>query len=234
MSAMWTELLGLQQRDQGTVSGSGGNGSRALALRQSFAARRACRQRTECSPSQRTEMPNLASQMRIAFSSMASNTGSRSPGELLMTLQHLRGRGLLLQRFGEIVGALAQLVEQPRVLDGDDGLGGEVLHQLDLLVGERPHLLAIDSDRADQVASSLSIGTASNGLARRQASSTGAGPDLCAAVVGDVDHLSCLRQRDPRPCPGVGTKRLALPLQLDVSSAGSVAHARRCGTHLPS
>ncbi len=32
---------------------------------------------------------------------------------------------------------LAQLVEQPRVLDGDDGLRGEVLHQLDLLVGER-------------------------------------------------------------------------------------------------
>ena len=30
----------------------------------------------------------------------------------------------------------AQLVEQPRVLDGDDGLSGEVLHQLDLLVGE--------------------------------------------------------------------------------------------------
>ena len=42
-------------------------------------------------------------------------------------LQHLRGRGLLLQRLGQIVGALAQLVEQPRVLDGDDGLGGEVL-----------------------------------------------------------------------------------------------------------
>ena len=51
-------------------------------------------------------------------------------------LQHLGGRGLLLQRLAEIVGALAQLVEQPRVLDGDDGLGGEVLHQLDLLVGE--------------------------------------------------------------------------------------------------
>ena len=55
------------------------------------------------------------------------NTGSSSPGELEMTLQHLRGRGLLLQRLGEIVGALAQLVEQPRVLDGDDGLRGEVL-----------------------------------------------------------------------------------------------------------
>ena len=68
-----------------------------------------------------------------------------------MTLQHLGGRGLLLQRLGQIVGALAQLVEQPRVLDGDHGLGGEVLHQLDLLVVERPHLLAIDGDRADNL-----------------------------------------------------------------------------------
>src|SRR6516162_7556476 len=41
--------------------------------------------------------------------------------------KHFRGRGLLLQRFREIVGALAQLVEQPRVLDGDDRLRGEVL-----------------------------------------------------------------------------------------------------------
>ena len=35
-------------------------------------------------------------------------------------LEHVGGGGLLLQRF-------AQLVEQPRVLDGDDGLRGEVL-----------------------------------------------------------------------------------------------------------
>ena len=34
-----------------------------------------------------------------------------------------------------------QLVEQPRVLDRDDRLVGEVLDQLDLLVGERPHVL---------------------------------------------------------------------------------------------
>ena len=58
--------------------------------------------------------------------------------------QHVRRRRLLLQR-------LAQFVEQPRVLDGDDGLGGEVLHQLDLLVGERPHLLAIDADDANEL-----------------------------------------------------------------------------------
>ena len=43
-----------------------------------------------------------------------------------------------------------QLAEQPRVLDGDDGLGGEVLHQLDLLVRERSYLLAVDDDGTDQ------------------------------------------------------------------------------------
>ena len=47
---------------------------------------------------------------------------------------------------------LAQLVEQPRVLDGDDGLRGEVLHQLDLLFGERTDRLAVDADRANQLA----------------------------------------------------------------------------------
>ena len=35
----------------------------------------------------RAEVPNLASQMRVAFCSMAWNTGSRSPGELEMTLR---------------------------------------------------------------------------------------------------------------------------------------------------
>ena len=49
-------------------------------------------------------------------------------------LEHVGGGGLLLQRF-------AQLVEQPRVLDGDDGLGSEVLYQSYLFIGERPNLL---------------------------------------------------------------------------------------------
>ena len=43
-----------------------------------------------------------------------------------MTLQHLGRRRLLLQRLGEIGRALAQFVEQPRVLNGDDGLGGKI------------------------------------------------------------------------------------------------------------
>ena len=60
----------------------------------------------------------------------------------------------------EIVGALPQLVEQPRVLDRDDGLGGEVRDQFDLLVGERPHeRRAIITNDADQLVS-LSNGDA--------------------------------------------------------------------------
>ena len=60
--------------------------------------------------------------MRTAFSSMVANTGSTSPGELDDNLKHFRGRCLLLQRLRQVCGALTQLIEQPRVLDGDDGL----------------------------------------------------------------------------------------------------------------
>ena len=56
-------------------------------------------------------------------------------------LADLAERAQLADRLREIVGARAHLVEQARVLDGDDGLVGEVRHQLDLLVGEGPHLL---------------------------------------------------------------------------------------------
>ena len=38
--------------------------------------------RAKASPSRRDMTPNLASQMRVAFSSMAWNTGSSSPGDL--------------------------------------------------------------------------------------------------------------------------------------------------------
>src|SRR5262249_28746356 len=55
-------------------------------------------------------------------------------------LENLRRRGLLLERF-------AQLVEQTCILDGDDGLGSKVLHQLDLFLREGADLLAVDGDR---------------------------------------------------------------------------------------
>ena len=59
-------------------------------------------------------------------------------------LEHVRGRSLLLQR-------LPQLVKQTCVFDGDDGLGGEVRQQFNLLVIERPNLLAEDSRGSDDL-----------------------------------------------------------------------------------
>ena len=74
-------------------------------------------------------------QSLIAFSSIASNTGTRSPGEQFIDLQYLGGRGLLLQ-------GLARLGQEPRVLHRDHRLRREVLQQRDLLFGKRPYFLA--------------------------------------------------------------------------------------------
>src|SRR5262245_26609348 len=41
--------------------------------------------------------------------------------------------------------------QEARIFDGDDGLGGEVLDQLDLLFGKWSHLLAIDGNRTDHL-----------------------------------------------------------------------------------
>ena len=54
--------------------------------------------------------------------------------------------------------ALPQFIEQPRVLDGDDGLSGEVLHQLDLLFGKGTNFLAVTVN-APISSFSFSIGT---------------------------------------------------------------------------
>ena len=52
---------------------------------------------------------------------------SNSPGEVLMTCSTSDVAVCCSNDSHEIVGALSQFVEQPRVLDGDDGLGGEIL-----------------------------------------------------------------------------------------------------------
>jgi hypothetical protein len=51
----------------------------------------------------------------------------------------------------QLLGSLSQLVQQSRILDGDDCLRSKILHQRDLLVGEEANLLAKDSDRADHL-----------------------------------------------------------------------------------
>ena len=64
-------------------------------------------------------------------------------------LEHVGGRGLLLQGF-------TQFVEQSRVLDCDDGLVGEARDQCDLLVGKGTNLLTVNEPISS---SSFSIGT---------------------------------------------------------------------------
>src|SRR5262249_29379549 len=51
---------------------------------------------------------------------------------------------LLLQRF-------PRFGEQAGVLDGNDSLPGEIADQLDLLIGERANLLAVNDEGADQL-----------------------------------------------------------------------------------
>ena len=78
-----------------------------------------------------------------ALSSIASNTGARLPGEALITCN--------TSAVAVCCSSASRVsVNQPRVLHRDHRLSGEVLQQRDLLVGERPHLLAEDRDDAEQ------------------------------------------------------------------------------------
>ena len=55
----------------------------------------------------------------------------------------------MLERFGEIIGALTQLVQQSRVLDGDNRLASEILNKGDLFVSKRTNLLAVQRERTE-------------------------------------------------------------------------------------
>ena len=70
-------------------------------------------------------------------------------GRAADNLEHLRRGRLLVQRFGQLPRALLLRLEQSRVLNGDDGLVGEGLDQLDLLLGERPYGSAMQDKHAD-------------------------------------------------------------------------------------
>src|SRR6516162_7100247 len=72
-------------------------------------------------------------------------------GRAADNLKHFGGSSLLLQCFRKVRGALPQFVEQPRILDSDDGLSGEVLKQFDLLLTKWSDFLPKDGNRADQV-----------------------------------------------------------------------------------
>ena len=66
-------------------------------------------------------------------------------------LEHRDAIAHVLEGDAQFFLALADFVQQPRVLHRDYRLGGEVLQQRDLLVGEGSNLiLSINSDRAEK------------------------------------------------------------------------------------
>src|SRR6185436_12735954 len=112
------------------------------------------------------------------------------------------GRGLLLQRFGEVIGALTQLVEQPRVLDRDHRLGGEVRHQVNLLASKRPYFLLIDADGSDQ-SSFLEHGHDDKGtdagqLDPRDHECVAPGVSCFRFEIGDLNRLHCFDETSKR------------------------------------
>ncbi len=76
--------------------------------------------------------------------------GGEVGGRTVDDLQHLRGRGLLLQRLAEVAVAALQFAEQSGVLDGDSRLVGKSLEELDLGGSERLDRAPTASDDPDR------------------------------------------------------------------------------------
>jgi hypothetical protein len=84
--------------------------------------------------------------------------GLQLGGRAANDVEDFAGGGLVFERFRELpcaFGELARprlhLVEQPRILDGNHGLVGEGLEEVDLPIRERPRLPAHDANHSDGV-----------------------------------------------------------------------------------
>ena len=98
-----------------------------------------------------------------------------------MNSQHVRGGGLLLQRF-------AQLVEQPDIFYGDHGLIGEGRHQLDLFRRKWVRHALADEDHPYHV-SFAQQWRADRGAVARHLLCLAPGIIGISKYVGDVNHL---------------------------------------------
>ena len=101
------------------------------------------------SPSYRLKVPNLAPQSRVAFANIASKTASSSPGEREMTLKTSEVAVCCSSASVSSRVRACYLLEQAGVLDGDDGLVGESLQQLNLFACERSRALLVQGDEAN-------------------------------------------------------------------------------------
>src|SRR6516162_5424530 len=99
-------------------------------------------------------------------------------------VQDVRAAGLIGESLSEIARLGLYFVEQPHVLDRDDGLVREGLQQLNLLFGKRLNLLSVDQDRANQRIV-LEHGN-SNDRARATVSGSGAPYGFSGVVGGEA------------------------------------------------
>src|SRR5262249_38139777 len=111
-------------------------------------------------------------------------------------------RRLLLEGLGQLAVPRLQLLEQPDVLDGDDGLVGERLQQADLCIGEDTGLPPADSDRPD-------------GLAPAKHRDRYEAPITTLPREGPVGRRVRVRQVDDRPLPdGLTRRKRSVPGQV--------------------
>ena len=133
---------------------------------------------------------------------MVSKTGCNSPGDA-NDFEHFRGRRLLFQRFGQLGAAMLLGFEQPRVLDRDNGLVGEIFNKPMCLSAKRPTSLRVITI-APIGAPSRSIGTAED-----------TAPLTChgdfARVVPVAQHILNLRDLAREDHPARGLVRLRGP-----------------------
>ena len=143
----------------------------------------------------RKATPKAASHSRIAFSSIASNTGARSPGEELMTCNT------------SAVAVCCSKASRVSVMSRAFSIAitawsAKVRHQLDLPLGERLDPLAGEPDDADRLASSRNSGTPSIVRISPSARRFGRAASSGSEAVGDLDGLALSTARPiivPRP-----------------------------------
>ena len=95
----------------------------------------------------------------------------------------------MLARQLELAALVLDFVEQPHVLDRDRRLVGEGRDQLDLLVGERPHLGARQGQNADRHALAQHR-NAEHGAEAAQSLCLGKGVVRVGQHVGDMNDLA--------------------------------------------
>ena len=161
-----------------------------------------------------------ASQSRAADSTSVSSTACRSKVERLITLST---SAVAVCCCSDSRSSLSRRVFSMAMT----AWLGEILHQLDLLVGERPDLLAVDDDGADQLVL-LEHRHAEHGCARRRARPHRHWITLRDRLsVGISATCSHLRDRQRRPQRLAAETDHAPPRAMSASSGGAPCSAAR-------